>query len=172
MSRQYPADPIEPGGTPPAEFTDHTDREIRIRAYDGGIDSLVEMYVDFDPADRAQGIPPTTEVEIRRWLTRILQPESVNTIALHEDRVVGHATLVPDDEGAYELAIFVHHHYQEAGIGTQLIGALLAQGREAGVELVWLTVEPWNEPAIKLYRKIGFETTSQDGFELEMAARI
>ena len=49
---------------------------------------------------------------------------------------------------------------------------LFRSGREAGVERIWLTVERWNAPAIALYRKMGFEASDTDSFELEMAARL
>jgi len=131
-------------------------------------EALVEMYVAFDPADRAQGIPPATEERIRSWLPRVLGPDCVNVVAETDDRAVGHATLVPDEEEGYELAIFVLGPYQGAGIGTELITALLGAGIERGIERVWLTVERWNTPAQHLYRKVGFEATGSEGFELEM----
>ena len=48
----------------------------------------------------------------------------------------------------------------------------MGAGRREGVEHIWLTVERWNAPAIALYRKVGFETSGPDGFELEMAATL
>lgn len=172
MSRSYPDEPIEPPESPPVAFTDRDDREIEIRRYDGGFEALVDMYVDYEPSDRAQGIPPAKEEAIRRWLETILADECVNVVAWHEEHAVGHATLVPDGKGAYELAIFVQNEFQEAGIGTRLMEALLGRGHELGVERVWLTVERWNTAAINLYQKMGFEASDPEGFELEMAARL
>ena len=134
-------------------------------------EALVAMYEAFDPADRAQGIPPTGESRIRRWLDDLTTGETYNVVACHEDRAVGHATLVPASEG-YELAIFVLSAYQGAGIGTELLHALLGLGAHNGVERVWLSVERWNDPAIGLYRKVGFETCNSASFELEMAAQL
>ncbi len=37
---------------------------------------------------------------------------------------------------------------------------------------MWLTVERWNDPAISLYEKVGFEISSAESFEIEMAIRI
>ncbi|WP_396611382.1 GNAT family N-acetyltransferase [Haloferax sp. S1W] len=165
------ADPYE---APPLSFTDREERTIEVRPYEGDEDEfelLVEMYVAFDPSDRAQGIPPGREDRIREWLDNILASECLNVIAWHGDEVAGHATLVPDGE-AYELAIFVHQEYQRAGIGTQLIKALLGYGRESGVEKVWLTVERWNRAAVGLYKTVGFETSDAESFELEMTIRL
>lgn len=190
MSRVYPDEVAREFERPPIEFTDGEGREITIRTYgdevpdgDGGpsertieeigaeTNALFRMYVAFDPADRAQGIPPTRESQIREWLETVLGG-GCDVLAWHEDECVGHATLVPDCEGAYELAIFVVSEYQRAGIGSRLMEGLLGHGQAEGVERVWLTVERWNEVAMALYRKVGFETSDTESFELEMSLRL
>lgn len=169
--RSYPDEPSDPFPTPPITFADGQEREIEIRRFDGDRDPLVAMYVGFDPEDRAQGIPPAGEERIRDWLDAIV-PDGPDVLAWHGDEVAGHATLVPDGDGAYELAIFVTRAYQGAGIGTQLIQGLLGAGRADGIERVWLTVERWNHAAIGLYRNVGFETADTESFELEMTIRL
>ena len=172
--RRYPDEPAGPFEPPPITVEDREGREIELRAHrgdDAEREALVDMYVAFDPADRAQGIPPSGESRIRSWLDAILGEGCLNVLAWHDDRVVGHATLVPDQD-AYELAIFVLQAYQGASIGTQLIQALLGHGEREGVEMVWLTVERWNRRAVGLYEKIGFETSDSESFELEMALRL
>ena len=153
--RIYPEEIAGPFDAPPVAFGDGEGRDVEIRAY---------------PADRAQGIPPSREADVRSWLETILGG-GYNVVAWHGDSVAGHATLVADGD-AYELAIFVLQAYQGAGIGTQLMEALLGHGAEHGVEKVWLTVERWNRAAVGLYKKIGFETSDAESFELEMAARL
>lgn len=172
MSRQYPDQVAGPYEPPPRSFVDRDGREISVERYDGEFEALVAMYQRFDPEDRAQGIPPTKEAAIRRWLEQLTREECLNVLAWHEDDAVGHAMLVPDEHDASELAIFVLREYQEAGIGTELMKALLGAGREAGIARVWLTVERWNSPAIALYRKVGFDPVENGSFELEMAARL
>ena len=170
--RTYPDDRAGSFPSPPATFTDGEDREIRV--HESGpeeSDALVEMYEAFDPADRAQGIPAVDTEAIREWVDTILSGDSVSVVATHDGRV-GHAILVPDRAEGYELAIFILAEYQGAGIGTELLARLLGQGQEAGVEHVWLTVERWNDAAIALYRKVGFETSNSESFELEMSIRI
>ena len=147
---------------------------IEIRAYQGDdaeYEALAEMYDAFDPADRAQGIPPSQPEAVRDWLDTILAEDCLNVIAWQGDDAAGHATLVPDED-AYELAIFVLQEYQEAGIGTRLMKALLGYGQAEGIRKVWLTVERWNRAAVALYKKIGFETSNAESFELEMAIRL
>jgi len=174
--RRYPDEISGPFPAPPVTFTDAEDREIEIRSYDGSeeeYEALAEMYVAFDPSDRAQGIPPGKEARVRTWLDGILADDCYNIIAWDGDTAAGHATLVPDADGDnFELAIFVLQDYQQAGIGTNLIKSLLGYGKRVGITKVWLTVERWNHPAVSLYKKVGFETTGAENFELEMAIRI
>jgi GNAT superfamily N-acetyltransferase len=164
-----PPDEFDP---PPRTFEDREGREVEVRRYDGKREALVGMYLAFDPADRAQGIPPTQEDRIRTWLDAVLDDDCLNAVTWHGGDAVGHAMLVPDREGASELAIFVLDDYQGAGIGTVLLESLLGYGAETGVEEVWLTVERWNHPAIGLYEKTGFEARGDPGFELEMVLTL
>jgi len=198
--RVFPDEPAGPFPEPPVAFTDREDRAVEVRATPPGTavpDALVEMYAAYDPADRAQGIPPTDADAARRWLETIYE-EGYNAVAWHGDVAAGHATLVPDDggkastagdaprgdaggtdvaadpaaHGPYELAIFVLQDYQRAGIGTRLLTALLGYARAVGVERVWLSVERWNRAAIELYEDVGFETAGAGNFEREMAIRL
>lgn len=173
MERTYPESAAGTFPSPPVTFTDREGREVTVRPYEErDYESLQAMYVDFDPADRAQGIPPSGEQRVETWLDTLLGSETYNVVAVHDGDVVGHATLVPDGNGAYELAIFVHQRYQRAGIGKGLIHALLGYGADQGVEKVWLTVERWNRAAVGLYNDVGFETCGSHRFEQEMAIRI
>jgi RimJ/RimL family protein N-acetyltransferase len=173
MSPSFPDEPVGGFPTPPREFTDAEDREIVIRRADAeDKPALAEMYADFHPEDRAQGVPPTRTEAIRSWLDRIVTEDCLNVVAFHDDRAVGHAMLVADQGGAYELAIFVLRPYQGALIGTELLRSLLGWGQQEGVDRVWLTVERWNDPAVRLYEKVGFERTDSQSFELEMALRL
>lgn len=172
-SRTYPTEAVGPFPEPPLSLTDNQGRSIVIRRFDsdGDRSSLEEMYDSFDPSDRAQGIPPVRHSDIVGWLDLVLE-EGPDVVAVQDDRIVGHATLVPDREGAHELAIFVHQEYQRSGIGSVLLRGLLGVGSADDIEHVWLTVERWNTVAISLYESVGFETNDPGTFELEMTARL
>lgn len=173
MTREYPDEPAAEFPHPKRTITDREDRDIELRSADADDhDVILEMYVSFDPADRAQGIPPAREDAINDWLETILDDGTLNVVAVHEGSVVGHATLVPDRHGEFELAIFVLQSFQGAGIGTHLVETLLGLGQSQGLEKVWLTVERWNDPAVALYKKVGFETTEAESFEIEMSIRL
>jgi GNAT superfamily N-acetyltransferase len=173
MTSDSPDEPADEFPRPPRTVTDREGREVRIDpADDADRDDVLEMYLSFDPADRAQGIPPANESAIEKWLDTILDEESLNVVAHHDGSVVGHATLVPDRKDEHELAIFVLQPFQGAGIGTHLVETLLGLGQSAGLDRVWLTVERWNDPAIALYRKVGFETSNAESFEIEMGIAL
>ncbi len=149
----------------PLGFQDRQGRQVEVREYrPEDRPGLLAMYRSFDPAQRAQGVPPVHPVRLAEWVD-LLTGEGVNVLARHRGRVAGHAVLVPDGRGGYELAIFVHQDYQGAGIGARLLEALLELGRARGVRRVWLTVEPWNARAVALYRRAGFRCTAADPWE-------
>lgn len=162
---------------PPFGFDTEDGRAVEVREYDGERDALRRMYDEFDPADRAQGIPPVRDDALEKWLDTIFDGdgggESVNAVAWCDGEAVGHATLVTDENiDAYELAIFVLQRHQGEGVGSRLIRGTLALAYERGVRDVWLTVEQWNHAAIRLYQKVGFEKTEKESFEIEMTTRL
>ena len=169
---EYPDETVGGFPTPPRMVTDAEGRTIDIRKADDSIEELVGMYLEFHAEDRAQGIPPTNEEDIRQWLSIVASDEELNVIAYHDRDPVGHVMLVSDEEGAYELAIFVLQEYQAAHIGTELLRTALGGAAEEGVERVWLSVERWNRPAVSLYKKIGFQETGDDHFEKMMKLRL
>jgi GNAT superfamily N-acetyltransferase len=173
MTPEFPDEPVDGFPTPPREFTDAEDRDIVAKRVDSSaIADLQAMYQDFNPEDRAQGVPPVREDAIAEWLESVVADDCFNVVAYHGDDAVGHAMLVPDTTGAFELAIFVLREYQGALIGTELVRSLLGWGQEEDITRVWLSVERWNDPAVRLYEKVGFETTDSASFELEMAIRL
>jgi len=172
MRGNYPEEPAGEFPEPPREIVDDEGRDVGIRAMaEDDPESLVEMYLEFSPEDRAQGIPPVGADDIREWLGNVRASDCYNVLARHGS-LVGHAMLVGDGTGGYELAIFVLQAYQGSRIGTELVRTVLGMAQADGVERVWLTVERWNEPAIRLYETIGFERTGSENFELEMAIRL
>lgn len=174
-NRSYPEESVGPFPSPPQAVTDTNDREIHIEVLESdaaaAVPALVDMYDTFNPADRAQGIPPVGYDAIIEWLDAVLA-EGLDVIARHDDRIIGHATLVPESSEAHELAIFVHQEYQGAGIGSTLLRCLLGAAAEHSIELIWLTVERWNTVAIGLYESVGFTACDRGRFEHEMALRL
>jgi ribosomal protein S18 acetylase RimI-like enzyme len=61
-----------------------------------------------------------------------------------------------------ELSVAVHPEHRGRGIGTALLEALSEQARAEGVSALSLSVEKDN-PAIRLYERLGFERLRLDG---------
>lgn len=155
----------------PTDVVDGTGRRIEFRtASTADLDDLDGMYAAFGQADRAQGIPPVTARRRTRWLERLLS-DGLGVVAWHRETPVGHAALVPMDDGSSELVIFVAPEYQQTGIGSSLLAVTLAHGRTCGVDRVWLSVRRENRVAVTLYRSADFETV-ETGSEMEMARDI
>ena len=99
--RYYPDERVGPFPKPPARFSDGDGRDLEVVTLDDSLatmDALTRMYLEFDPADRAQGIPPTGEDAIRKWLDPLVET-GVNVAvqsASDDPAIVGHAVLVPD----------------------------------------------------------------------------
>jgi len=167
-------------GSQSAEFpavarsiTDQQDRDVRIEQYDGDPAPLEVCYEQFDDESRAQGIPPRSAQRRTAWIEDLLEGHDV--VAWDDGDAVGHAVLMPYDDGedaAAELAVFVRPDHQSAGIGTELVRSLLSLGRREGIQRVTLVVEPSNTIAVSLYRTVGFSVTDKHRGEFAMEREL
>jgi len=71
--------------------------------------------------------------------------------------LAGYAGLWFDGDDTQVMTIGVARENQGAGIGSVLLGALLARSRELGARAVLLEVRVDNAPALALYERFGFE---------------
>ena len=89
---------------------------------------------------------------------KILDPGGAILIAVYDGEPVGAVALIPMGEGSYELAkMAVDEWVRGKGIGWRLGQALLDRARELGAGRVYLESNTILEPAINLYKKLGFE---------------
>ena len=127
---------------------------------------LRPFYDEFEPKRRAHGLPPEKPERIDSWLRTIL-PSGVHLVVV-QDGLIGHAFVTPTDrEGVCEYAVFLHQDYRGKGLGTQLNFAMIEAARLAGVEKLWLTVEPRNKAALRSYLKVGFNYLPETRFSIE-----
>lgn len=149
-------------------FTDRDSSTVLVRPHQpDDLEELVEMYLDFDPADRTMGLPPATETQLRGWLDRFVD-DGWSLVAEVDSTVVGHAGVTPGDAVAPHLVVFVADEAQGRGIGSELIRQLVAYAAERGHETLVLTVEAGNDAAITVYDNVGFDVVERLGGELEM----
>jgi GNAT superfamily N-acetyltransferase len=147
-------------------------RPLVVREYSSGdLEPLVEMYAGFQPKRVAQGLPPPDVPRITRWLEE-LQRKSRSLLAAEGARIAAHAVLCPISSEAVEFTIFVHQDYRGQGLGTTLTQLALKFAAEMGFGQVFLATELSNYPALRLYKKVGFEIRSAYGDECEMRLDI
>jgi RimJ/RimL family protein N-acetyltransferase len=152
----------------PVPVLTHKGRELVVRPFEGAdFEALVRMYKSFEPKRVAQGIPPPDVPRIAHWLDRLAQ-KSEALLAWKDRVVVAHTILCPMPADGVEFTIFVHQDYREEGLGTVLSRHTLAWALQMGFEHAYLTTEISNFRALRLFRKLGFQTTSSYGDEVEM----
>lgn len=147
-------------------------RELEVRPFareDFG--ALVQMYKSFEPKRVAQGIPPPDVPRIAHWLDR-LDRKSQALLAWEGNKVVAHTILCPMPADSVEFTIFVHQDYREEGLGTALSRHTLSWALNMGFAYAYLTTEISNFRALRLFRKLGFQTTSSYGDEVEMKLNL
>ena len=98
---------------------------------------------------------------------RLQYPRALWQVIEVEGQAAGRLVSDDSDAGLFLLMdIALLPEYRGLGVGTAILGGLL---REAGRarKTVALHVEP-NNPALRLYQRLGFEIVGQSGFYLEM----
>lgn len=98
----------------------------------------------------------------RRYLKAVRRhADAAVYVALDGDDVVGRLSLARDPHPASahvaDLGLMVAATHRRKGIGTALLEAAVAWAKGSGVSKLELHVFPWNEPAIQLYERFGFE---------------
>ncbi|MEM0301545.1 MAG: GNAT family N-acetyltransferase [Archaeoglobaceae archaeon] len=142
-------------------FKDKKGREIIIRAYESKKDreALVNMYVNYHPEDRSLGLPPVGRKAIENWISHI-EKNGFSIVAEHDGKIIGHLAIVEDEKnpGVVDLAIYLAREYQNQGIGTQMVQAIIEYAKNRGYKKITLVTDRLNWRAIRVYRKCGFQT--------------
>ena len=101
-----------------------------------------------------------------RFISRFASTDGdIMLVALDGERVVGNAIIehnrIPRLSHRAELSVTVLRDWWGRGIGKRLIEMLLDFSRQAGHEVITLTVRADNERAISLYERVGFVTVGR-----------
>ncbi len=99
------------------------------------------------------------------WAEELDSPDRYVLARLDRDaRIIGVATFSRVEEIADLLRVIVHPDVRGRGVGASLIRAGLEWAAAVGARRMLLEVRPDNDPAIALYRGLGFEavTTRRD----------
>lgn len=104
----------------------------------------------------------------RRYLKAVRRyPHAAVYVAerVRDGAIVGRLSLARDTHPASahvaDLGLMVASDFRRQGVGRALLEAAVDWARGAGVRKLELHVFPWNEPAIALYERFGFE---REGF--------
>lgn len=98
----------------------------------------------------------------RRYLKAVRRhADAAVLVAVDAGQIVGRLSLARDPHPASahvaDLGMMVAVSHRRRGIGHMLLDAAVAWARRSGVSKLELHVFPWNEPAIRLYERFGFE---------------
>ena len=98
----------------------------------------------------------------RRYLRAIKRyPHAAVFVADDEGQIVGRLSIARDQHPASrhvaDLGLIVAATHRRRGIGTSLLNAAVEWARASNVLKLELHVFPWNEGAITLYERFGFE---------------
>lgn len=105
---------------------------------------------------REQG-SPWSEQAFRNELSN---PSSVFLVALLAGSVVGYGGIWNLVDEAHVTTIMVNPEVRRQGLGGRLMNALLEEAEDAGMTCSTLEVRAGNQPAIRLYEKIGYVRTA------------
>lgn len=119
--------------------------------------ALRELYDRFEPKGSVQGLPPPDHQTRHAWVQTLIEI-SHNFVLQEQERVVGHAALIPDSmRRDAELLVFLLPSHQERGLGSVLTSLAMEKARELKLRKVMLEVQTRNQRAIRLYKKFNFE---------------
>ena len=102
------------------------------------------------------------EAQDRAW--RAAHPHGRFDVVVHEGEVVGRLYVDRTGEGLHVIDIALRPDVRGRGIGSHLLGELVAEAEADGIPLT-LYVERTN-PALRLYTRLGFELVAEQGIHL------
>jgi RimJ/RimL family protein N-acetyltransferase len=103
-----------------------------------------------------------TVADERRYIKALQRwPHAAVLVAEEDGAIVGRLSISRDTHPASahvaDLGVIVAAERRGRGVGTALLEAAIEWARSVGVGKIELHVFPWNEAAIALYEKLGFE---------------
>ena len=98
----------------------------------------------------------------KKWVNLTYAEQEIHSFVIKsEDWIIGIGNLriIPDTKRAHAYHIFIDPDYRQKGLADKMVRHLESLGRSEKMEVMTLRVVPKNKPAIKLYKKLGFEET-------------
>ncbi len=100
---------------------------------------------------------PVDHTQLRRRMLQLLQRSDARSfVAIGAERIVGELSISTRRSGLLEFGMIVAADRRAGGVGSALLAAGIAWGREIGAHKIMLEVFPHNVAARALYGKFGF----------------
>ena len=127
-----------------------TKASIDIEIFSDPDDDWLSAYSRIDGMGRAPGA-------ILERMLSIMVPKPCYARAKVQDEIGALALGVVDGDLIGLFDVMTAKDFRRRGLAHRLLGALLAWGRQEGATEAWLAVVATNEPAVRLYRSLGFQ---------------
>ncbi|MBD7938515.1 MULTISPECIES: GNAT family N-acetyltransferase [Cytobacillus] len=127
------------------------------------------------PESFASSFEEEAEQSIQDIEKKLLSSQAITYGAFHEGRLGGIITLLFESKlkmhhKAYIVGLFVQEEFRGLGMAKQLMNTVIDNARVVEtVEQLHLTVMADNQPALKLYKKLGFRSYAHEPRALKVA---
>jgi ribosomal-protein-alanine N-acetyltransferase len=114
----------------------------------------------------AEDLPSVLEIERESFTTpwsetsfynELKNPRSIVKAARKEGRIVGYACVSRTLDEGHILDLAVHPGFRRRGVAKMLVSRAIEELGKEGCRFIFLEVRVSNEPAARLYGKLGFE---------------
>jgi RimJ/RimL family protein N-acetyltransferase len=123
-------------------------------------DAIHLMYKKYEPKRGIMGVPPANPIWLEAWVRHFFKAGITNLVVMDpDDTIVGHAAILPIDQGVAEYFMALLPVDQSAGIGGMLAVIVLEAARYLSFSRLWICVEKTNIRALQLHRRLGFVIT-------------
>lgn len=136
-------------------------REPRREDLDGLLDFINSLVREKAPINKTSEVSRSEENEfLDRQLASVENGDVLHLVAEIDGKIVGSAEVTKlsgRESHVGALGIGVKSGYRRIGIATKLIEVLIEKAKKQGLKIILLAVYENNQPAITLYRKLGFK---------------
>lgn len=141
-------------------------RTLRWEDLDDCIDIINSLVTEGANIAKNERVSREEEIEwLAGALSRMERGEKIYIIAEVDKHAVGNSEigrrLAGYDKHVGSVGIAIKRGFRDLGIGTEMMSALINQGRKMGLKILTLSAFANNERAIHVYEKLGFEKTGQ-----------
>ena len=138
---------------PVAEGEAQALREVRLRALRDSPDAFTEPLVEAEAH-------PIGVYEER--VAASVRGETLNLVAVDgTGRLVGLAGGIPWERRIRVVSVWVDPSARSGGVGAELVERIAVWSTQQGIDCQ-IEIAPGNDPALRLYRRLGFEPTDDE----------